>query len=286
MLRNIKIIFLFIIFLACNRKNDNKDTYDYKVISKNKTVYLDFSNLSKNKIHSNEYNIEPTSVEKQVIINDSIFVTHSQLNFVPVEGDTILFNLYRVGYQYHPVYLEYETIEKYLPNVLSSVSFCDTTYYLKDLLNNSDLLLRSNTEQLPPFNYTLGYGKALYFVLNNKEYFIVCLSHLFSGNTTLLEGKFIVFYKDEESKCYKLISADKYAHEHSDLSSFNDFNNDGVLDYLRIEQTEQKKNVIVPYTLKEGAFIPMRDYYILLDKKKEKILCDSINWFYPIKGCE
>ena len=96
----------------------------------------------------------------------------------------------------------------------------------------------------------------------------------------------MVFYKDKESKCYKLISADKYAHEHYDLSSFSDFNNDGVLDYLRIEQTEQKKNVIVPYTLKEGIFIPMRDYYILLDKNKEKILCDSINWFYPIKDCE
>lgn len=275
----VRLLILLVLLFSCAKESNIGGTN--KSISVNKIIPLNsFESVGKSSIHQNKYNLTIDLKESKEFDVDTYAVDSSAYQIITNQNDTIHFIMYEVLDEGGPLYDNYsKSRSKLVCNLKSYVEIHNKTYYMSEMITRLDY-----QNKLPPFNFTIGYNKALQFELNNIQYIIFHLTHDLSGMTSHPEGKFIVLYKISEY--YEVAFMPLPLHEYSSLNVFNDFNSDGLLDYAVVENTIDRGNVITPYTLVEGVFMPLRNYYILLDKEGENIICDSINWFYPIKDCE
>jgi hypothetical protein len=247
---------------------DSEDTiFNFNTVADNKLEFdcIDFKNLD-------FYGTHETIIDSIVVRDGNI---DSNIKYVHKIDEYYELFLFTYKYQYdsdkdsdeYKIDIPYFEINKYK---------IDSLFYGKDY--NESIYLR-NVFHRAKFRelYRLDY--------NNRIYFL-CYPYCYTGNSSIMNYKPVLFYFNQKntSQVHFIENDDLFQHTSNSLC-FNDFDEDGVLDYLHLENDKDNHEVIygVLYSIVGNKFVKRQDHFLYLYDceygKLPKIDTKKSSWF-------
>lgn len=237
----------------------NKELAEYNI--KTDDALFNFYTIAKKSLEFKLVNLETLDLYgKHETIVDSIIIREgcadSNIRYTLIINKAFGLFLYTYKYQYNPQKdkIKYKKDIPYF--YVSNNSYSIDSLFYGEYYNESKHLI--NTFHKAKF-------KELYYLDYNNRTYYLCYPYYFSGNSSIMNYKPILFYFNHNNPTkVQFVENNIFFQNTSNSICFNDFDNDGILDYLFFDYENNDVPNGILYSIIGNEYIKRNDYYLYI----------------------